>query len=54
VTQGAPGLDFTDALSGTCATNGPGFVYDITTSSNYKVGANLFCSLNVILTAAFP
>jgi large repetitive protein len=54
VTQGTPGLDFADALSGTCTTNGTDNVYDTTTSGNYKVGANLFCSVNIILTPAFP
>ncbi len=28
VTQGVPGLDFTDALTGTCTTNGPAYPYN--------------------------
>jgi sugar lactone lactonase YvrE/predicted small lipoprotein YifL len=54
LTQGAPGLDFTDALSGTCTTNGVGYTYDTTTGTNYRDSRNLFCSLNVTLTPGYP
>jgi sugar lactone lactonase YvrE len=52
--QGTPGLEFADAGSGTCTSNGAGFTYDTTTGTNYRDGRNLFCSINVVLNAAFP
>jgi sugar lactone lactonase YvrE len=44
VTQGATGLDFVDATTGTCDTNGSGFVYS----------AEATCTVNVILTPRYP
>ena len=44
VTQGATGLDFADATTGTCDTNGAGFVYS----------AAATCTVNVILTPRYP
>ncbi len=54
LTQGTPGLDFAELSPGTCTSNGAGYTYDTTTLGNYKVGANLFCSVNATLTPAFP
>lgn len=54
LTQGAAGLDFTDALSGTCTTNGVGYTYDTTSGINYRDSRNLFCSVNVKLTPGYP
>jgi hypothetical protein len=44
VTQGATGLDFADATSGTCDTNGTSFVY----------GTGATCTVNVIFTPGYP
>ncbi len=44
VTQGATGLDFTDAMTGTCNANGTSFFY--TPDST--------CTVNVILTPRYP
>jgi hypothetical protein len=44
VTQGATGLDFADAATGTCDTNGTGFVYS----------ASATCTVNVIFTPSYP
>jgi sugar lactone lactonase YvrE len=44
VTQGATGLDFADATTGTCDTNGTGYVYS----------AAATCTVNVILTPRYP
>jgi sugar lactone lactonase YvrE len=52
--QGIPGLDFAEASQGTCNSNGILLQYDTTTTDNYKNAANLFCSVNVTLTPAFP
>jgi sugar lactone lactonase YvrE len=43
-TQGATGLDFAHAATGTCDTNGTSFVY----------GAEATCTVNVILTPRYP
>ena len=44
VTEGAAGLDFADATSGTCDTNGTSFVY----------GTGATCTVNVIFTPGYP
>jgi hypothetical protein len=44
VTQGAPNLDFTDAGTGTCTTNG--------TTHEYNIGDN--CTVDVIFTPRYP
>ncbi len=44
VTQGATGLDFTDATTGTCNSNGTSFFYS----------ADATCTVNVILTPRYP
>jgi sugar lactone lactonase YvrE len=44
VTQGATGLDFADATTGTCNTNGTSYAYS----------AEATCTVNVILTPQYP
>lgn len=44
VTEGAPGLDFSDATTGTCDTNGTSYVYS----------ASDTCTVNLIFTPRYP
>jgi sugar lactone lactonase YvrE len=44
LTQGAPGLDFADAGTGTCTTNGSSYTYNIADT----------CTVDVVFTPGFP
>jgi sugar lactone lactonase YvrE len=44
LTQGATGLDFTDAGTGSCTTQGPGYLYS----------AGSFCSIDITFRPQFP